>query len=222
MAGYGDIGSVNCQGGVLFLPESRLQKTSIAKTSARTTPSTFGVTIQAFQTPASPSYLTVTGTVNLGSCQFYGALSTNTTFQPGVGTQFMLIQNDGNDPINGTFAGLPEGVTFKFGGRQWQITYHGGTGNDVVLTLLTLQLPLRVDYSAINRTNKYVYVYGTGTPGMKNELHASTNLTTWIKVDDAVRSKRHLEATDNSWDYDVPNCFYRFFQRGTVSGPGPI
>jgi hypothetical protein len=51
------------------------------------------------------------------------------------GTRFTIIENDGRDPIDGQFAGLPEGavVTAPDGARV-QITYEGGPGkNDVVL-----------------------------------------------------------------------------------------
>ena len=40
-------------------------------------------------------------------------------------------------PVSGTFAGLPEGSTVSSGGTTWQISYAGGDGNDVTLTLLT-------------------------------------------------------------------------------------
>ncbi len=50
---------------------------------------------------------------------------------------YMLISNAGNDPVDGTFLGKPEGSTFNIAGAQFYITYQGGDGNDVVLTQLT-------------------------------------------------------------------------------------
>jgi autotransporter-associated beta strand protein len=47
---------------------------------------------------------------------------------------FPIIDNDGNDAVVGTFAGLPEGATISNNGYQFTISYHGGDGNDVVLT----------------------------------------------------------------------------------------
>jgi autotransporter-associated beta strand protein len=212
VGGWGSVGTVNCQGGGFYPYPNSGYKSLYSKDVTLDNASTFGVTIQAFQTPAAPSFLTVTGAVDLGGCKFYGVLYTNTTFQPGIGAQFMLIQNDGNEPINATFSGLPEGAKFKFGGRQWQITYKGGTGNDVVLSLLSVQLPLSTDQAVVNQTDKWVHVYGTGTPGIDYELHASTNLTTWIKVDDAYNLNGALKAIDGSWWDGVPHCFYRFYQ----------
>ncbi|MCI0745790.1 MAG: autotransporter-associated beta strand repeat-containing protein [Verrucomicrobia subdivision 3 bacterium] len=211
LSGWGSVGKVNCQGGG-FYPYLTDYKNLFSKDVTMDSASTFGVTIQAFQTPAAPSFLTVTGAVNLGNCEFYRVFYTNATFQPGIGTQFMLIQNDSNDPINGTFSGLPEGAVFKFGGRQWQITYKGGTGNDVLLTMLSLQLPLSTDLAVVNQVDKWVHVYGTGTPDVDYELHASTNFINWIKVDDAYNRNGALEAIDGSWWDGAPRCFYRFYQ----------
>ncbi|HMP03375.1 MAG TPA: PEP-CTERM sorting domain-containing protein [Gemmatales bacterium] len=55
-------------------------------------------------------------------------------FIPTAGNLFVLIENQGSDAVEGTFAGLAEGATFYADGHQFQITYQGGTGNDVVLT----------------------------------------------------------------------------------------
>jgi len=48
----------------------------------------------------------------------------------------VIIANDGVDPVSGTFAGLPEGATFTVAATLMRISYAGGTGNDVVLTIL--------------------------------------------------------------------------------------
>lgn len=56
---------------------------------------------------------------------------------PPPGTSFVILANDGADPVIGTFAGLPEGTTFAVGPTSMQITYTGGTGNDVVVTVFS-------------------------------------------------------------------------------------
>ena len=50
------------------------------------------------------------------------------------GASFEIISNDGSDAIIGHFAGLAEGAHFAAGGKEFSISYHGGDGNDVVLT----------------------------------------------------------------------------------------
>jgi hypothetical protein len=55
-----------------------------------------------------------------------------------VGNSYMLINNEGGDPIVGTFSGLPEGSLFQDGNYQMKISYTGGTGNDVVVTVMAV------------------------------------------------------------------------------------
>ncbi len=46
----------------------------------------------------------------------------------------MLINNDGADAISGTFSGRAEGSIVSLNGAEFQLSYVGGTGNDMVLT----------------------------------------------------------------------------------------
>jgi hypothetical protein len=64
-------------------------------------------------------------------------------FVPAVGDQFVIIANDGDDAIQGSlFRGLPEGaIAAVVGGRAIRISYVGGDGNDVVLTVLDGHAP---------------------------------------------------------------------------------
>jgi fibronectin-binding autotransporter adhesin len=58
---------------------------------------------------------------------------------PTIGQTFTLIENDGSDPVSGNFSGLPGGTTFSIpqcDGISLTITYSGGSGNDVVLTVV--------------------------------------------------------------------------------------
>src|SRR5262249_12275165 len=59
-------------------------------------------------------------------------------FKPATGTTFKIVDNDGSDAVTGAFAGLAEGTKFYVGGSAFTITYHGGDGNDVVLTSVPL------------------------------------------------------------------------------------
>ncbi len=73
--------------------------------------------------------MTVMGGVNL-----IGPLRPGAPFNAPVGMQFLIIDNDGTDPVVGTFAGLPEGAAVTANGQTFSVSYVGGTGNDVVLT----------------------------------------------------------------------------------------
>lgn len=59
------------------------------------------------------------------------------------GDSFTIIANHSGSGVVGTFAGLPEGQLFQIGNYVMSVTYHGGAGNDVVLTVIG---PLGVSY----------------------------------------------------------------------------
>src|ERR1700752_1990407 len=77
--------------------------------------------------------LNETGPVNLSG----RTLSVAAPFAP-KGTTSTIISNDASDPVNGTFSGLPEGSIVTANNSQFRISYIGGDGNDVVLTLVVL------------------------------------------------------------------------------------
>ena len=79
------------------------------------------------------SQLQVSGAVNLSG----SALDIELQFVPSPGRSFEIIDNDGADAVVATFSGLPEGAIFNLPNThlRWRITYAGGDGNDVVLTL---------------------------------------------------------------------------------------
>src|SRR5262249_8193474 len=55
-------------------------------------------------------------------------------FEPAIGSEFVIIDNDGIDSIaGGHFNGLAEGATFLIDNDTFQISYRGGDGNDVVV-----------------------------------------------------------------------------------------
>jgi hypothetical protein len=57
-------------------------------------------------------------------------------FAPAVGQTYTIIDNAGTtSTVTGTFAGLAEGATFSSQGVTYSISYKGGDGNDVVLTV---------------------------------------------------------------------------------------
>jgi autotransporter-associated beta strand protein len=74
--------------------------------------------------------LEVAGVVDLGG----STLSLSFFFSPPqTGDEVTIIDNDGTDPVVGTFGSLSEGALFAFGNATIQISYQGGDGNDVIL-----------------------------------------------------------------------------------------
>ena len=104
--------------------------------------STFAVEIggtTAGNAATNHDQLNVTGTIDLGNATLSTAAFNG--FVPVIGNTFIIILNDGDvsDPITGTFNGLLEGAlisNFLNSGRIATISYIGGNGNDVVITVV--------------------------------------------------------------------------------------
>jgi autotransporter-associated beta strand protein len=65
-----------------------------------------------------------------------GQLEISLGFVPAVGDRFVIIDNIPWVVVYGRFLGLPEGAVFQVGETQFQISYWGGDGNDVELTVV--------------------------------------------------------------------------------------
>lgn len=78
---------------------------------------------------------------NSGTVTLAGALSVSAQPMLATNTVFTIIDNDGTDAVSGTFNGLTNNATFFQSGYTWRISYFGGTGNDVTLTVLAAARP---------------------------------------------------------------------------------
>ncbi|HEY1188231.1 MAG TPA: autotransporter-associated beta strand repeat-containing protein, partial [Gemmata sp.] len=96
--------------------------------------STYSVELNGTTAGTQYDRTTVTGAVDLTGAMFTGTFG----FTPAIGDVFTIIDNDGTDPVTGTFAGLSEGEKLTLGGVDLVISYVGGTGNDVTLTVPAL------------------------------------------------------------------------------------
>lgn len=94
---------------------------------------TFEVEIGGTTVCTEYDQLKVTGTVNVTN----GTLDTSfvNDFEPEAGQNYVIIDNDAADAVTGTFTGLAEGATFTLDDVVFKISYVGGSGNDVVLTV---------------------------------------------------------------------------------------
>jgi autotransporter-associated beta strand protein len=80
----------------------------------------------------------------IGQLNIWGEVSLNGTLSIApmaslnapVNTKYVVIDNDGTDPIVGTFANLPPGAILTTPIARFRIAYNGGDGNDVTLTLV--------------------------------------------------------------------------------------
>lgn len=125
--------------------------------------------------------LQVNGTVRLDNA----ALDLKLGYPGAANTDYVVISNAGNDPVQGTFAGKPEGATFNVAGAQFQITYQGGDGNDVVarqVTQATDDFTVGLDIAPVPGTNQVVVSWPTFASD--HRLHRCTDLNsnTWSQV----------------------------------------
>src|SRR5439155_3690803 len=91
-----------------------------------------------------------------------------------AGDSFVIIDNGGPDPLHGTFNGLAEGAVLNVGGSAFQITYAGGSGNDVALT--SVAQPSRFE-SITALSNGQMQLRATGgVSGVSYTIEAATNL----------------------------------------------
>lgn len=132
LAGIGKIGHVEIQSGGVVAPGQSpgcLSTGNLAMVSGSTYDFEVGGTAEC----SEHDQIKVSGTVNLGG----GTLNTISYngFIPVAGQTYKIIDNDGSDAISGTFASLPEGATFTLGTTVLKISYVGGDGNDVVLSV---------------------------------------------------------------------------------------
>lgn len=139
---------------------------------------TFETTISGTTAGTDYGQLVVTGVVTLANAH----LSILGGFTPTAGDVFTLVDNDGTDAVIGTFGGLAEGsiVLGAFGGGlRAQISYVGGDGNDVVLTIIELDDGLVVGQGTGGST---VRVFDAQTGVFRSEFEAYPGFTGGVNV----------------------------------------
>jgi len=92
------------------------------------TGSTFKVELNSPNVGTGYDQVSASGFVDL-----LGTLQVVPGFTPIPGTLFRIIDKSSAGAISGTFNALPEGAYFVASGQEFQISYVGGSGNDVVL-----------------------------------------------------------------------------------------
>lgn len=133
LSGTGTIGALTSTGGIV-------QPGSVSPDLGIVTPGTLGTGNLNLQAGSHLSItlseqglgrLNVQGTVNLAGSLFVGFGNSPNPVR--IGESVTILQNDGSDPVVGTFANIPEGTIVAQGAVPLRITYHGGDGNDVAV-----------------------------------------------------------------------------------------
>lgn len=111
--------------------------------------SNFRVEINGGTVGTSYDQLNVDGTISLNGAQLLVTKSPG--FAPADGQQFVILDNDLADAVVGSFGGLLEGALLTAGGTSFRISYVGGTGNDITLTVTNI--PARFASSRVEAGN---------------------------------------------------------------------
>jgi hypothetical protein len=94
------------------------------------------------------------------------------------GSVFTILNKTSTGAISGTFAGKANNSTFIDDGYTFQITYTGGTGNDVVLTLITSPIEQWrfTSYGSVLNTGTALDTADNDGDGVANLLEYSTKM----------------------------------------------
>ena len=134
LGGNGTVGNIVGAGGTVS-PGSSPGTLTCSNVSATVT-TFYNFELRGPAPGADYDQLNVRGTVNLTNAAL--SLAPNFLAPVAVGQQFILINNDGVDPVAGVFNGYPAGTSINFNGYNLVISYNGGDGNDVMLTLTSV------------------------------------------------------------------------------------
>jgi len=149
--------------------------------------------------------ITVTGGVNLSNANLHVALG----YEAVLDSQYQILNNNGASPIVSTFAGLSEGTTFGTTNGTFQITYVGGDGNDIVLTLAATPPAIKSFTSLPNGTKQII---GTGQPGWFAIIEATESLKppiNWEVLDVQIPDGSGIVSFTDTDATNHPVRFYR-------------
>ena len=211
LTGRGLIGPITGNLGGILQPgiagpafQNRLQSRDVALNSS----TTFRPVLTSFDPGFENSYLQVSGAVSLGGCVL--SVDLLGVFRPTNGASFLIIDNDGSDPVIGTFASLPEAAVFGGDGLPFRISYVGGTGNDVIITRIAAPVSTLRSITALG--NGQVKLEGLGIGGVNYPIQAASNLNPviqWTPVGNATADAGGLFQHIDAGASNRPMRFYR-------------
>lgn len=152
------------------------------------------------QLQVNGSVLLMGGTIQL-AMNFPGAIS----------NQYVIVANDGVDPVSGTFTALSEGGTLTNNGAIFQLTYHGGDGNDIALLQQSVAFAGMITNWGFLPNGRFA-IKGNGTPDALYAVEATTNLappSDWIQIGAATADSQGLIQFSDIGAPQFPIRFYR-------------
>jgi autotransporter-associated beta strand protein len=134
IAGVVTVGTGSGAGAFLEPSVGVLKTTSMSIQSALTLKADSTYTYKLNTSRAKADKVIANGVTIDSGAQFNFVAAGNNTLSPGK--VFVAMSNTAVTPISGTFANLPDGSTFTVGPNTFQVSYEGGDGNDLTLTVI--------------------------------------------------------------------------------------
>ncbi|MCY2940897.1 MAG: hypothetical protein NTV50_04430 [Planctomycetota bacterium] len=141
-------------------------------------PSVLNITIRGTSPGAGNDQIVTHGTFTLGDA----ALNISGSVNLKTGEELILVNNDGIDPVSGTFKGIANNQIITIQGTSYLFKYDGGDGNDITLTRSNTQFITVGDISTPTGSGFKLYsadnsISTTITPfkGFFGEIRVSSN-----------------------------------------------
>lgn len=132
LKGTGTVGSVNVSSGGTISPG---HSPGCLNTGDIILSGTYAFELGGTTACSGYDQIVVTGIVTAGGNL---SISLYNDFKPTAGQTYTIINNDGSDAVVGTFTGLAEGATMTVNGYVFRVSYVGGDGNDITLTVVSV------------------------------------------------------------------------------------
>ena len=134
--------------------------------------------------------LVASGDVSLSS----GSLLPSAGFNPQAGQIYTIVEKTSPGPITNAIFG-PEGSITTLNGMPFRISYVGGDGNDVTLTVVT---PVPIVLGAVQRFGtQFVFSYSADV-GLRYAVERSATLTNWTTIRTNTANVNPMTFTDTA------------------------
>lgn len=141
-----------------------------------------------------------------------GTLQIAMNFTGAVSNEYVIVRNDGSDPVTGTFVALPQGGPIAANGVAFEINYHGGDGNDIVL----IQKNLATGGPQLGGVKKLndgtIEISGTGLPNTTWSVEATVDLNEPIEWTKIGTTTYNAQGQFTFTDPDAPQHSIRFYR----------
>jgi len=141
-----------------------------------------------------------------------GTLQVAMNFSGGVSNEYVIVKNDGADSVTGSFVGLPQDAIITANGVAFQITYHGGDGNDVALIQRSLA-GVGPQLDGVKKlSDGSIEITATGISNAKYTVEATEDFNAPIQWTDVGPATANAQGVISFIDPDAVSYSVRFYR----------